>query len=233
MVRALTTLVGLTAAAAILYFVTDVGDNGGSYWTRALVWAAAGLVLGIFYQAGGRRSPGFRANTPMLLLAFLPWTVLSAALVAVAADNPSWMSDRARDFLPDSWIARWEVSLPAFAFVSGLLLAFSLIEPRVGLAAPSPANAATAEISPWTPPEPRPHVDEPPAVVEAPPTAVIDPPPAVVEERPTAVVDESPAVVEESPAVVDENAVPVRRPEGATAAGYPPAEPQREVEPDA
>ena len=36
MVRALTTLVGLAAAAAILYFVTDVGDNGGSYWTRAL-----------------------------------------------------------------------------------------------------------------------------------------------------------------------------------------------------
>jgi hypothetical protein len=218
MVRALTTLVGLTAAAVILYFVTDVGDSGGSYWTRALVWAAAGLVLGIFYQAGGRRSPGFRANTPMLVLAFLPWTVLSAALVAVAADNPSWMSDRTRDFLPDSWIARWEVSLPAFAFVSGMLLAFSLIEPRVGLAAPGPADAASAEISAWTPPESRPHVDEPPAVVEEPRTAVIDRPPAVVEEPPT---------------VVDESAVPVRRAEGATAAGYPPAEPRREVEPDA
>ena len=85
MVRALTTLVGLAAAAAILYFVTDIGDNGGSYWTRALVWAAAGLVLGIFYQAGGHRSPGFRANTPMLLLAFLPWTVLSAALTPACA----------------------------------------------------------------------------------------------------------------------------------------------------
>jgi hypothetical protein len=219
MVRALTTLVGLAAAAAILYFVTDVGDSGGSLWTRALLWAAAGLVLGIFYQAGGRRSPGFRANTPMLVLAFLPWTVLSAALVAVAADNPSWLSDRTRDFLPDSWIARWEVSLPAFAIVSGILLAFSLIEPRVGLAAPSPANAASAEISPWTPPEPRPHVD--------------DEPPAVVEGRPTAVIDAPPTVVEEPPAVADENAVPVRRTEGATAAGYPPAEPQREVEPDA
>ncbi len=233
MVRALTTLVGLTAAAAILYFVTDVGDNGGSFWTRALMWAAAGLVLGIFYQAGGRRSPGFRANTPMLVLAFLPWTLLSAALVAVAADNPSWMSDRVRDFLPDSWIARWEISLPAFAFVSGMLLAFSLIEPRVGQAAPGPTDAASAEISQWTPPEPRPHVDEPPAVVEGPRTAVIDPPPAVVEEPRTAVIEPPPAAVEESPTAVDEGAVPVRRAEGASAAGYPPAEPRREVEPDA
>src|ERR1700759_959732 len=101
MVRALTTLVGLAAAAAILYFVTDVGESGGSFWTRALLWAAGGLVIGIFYQAGGRGAPGFRANTPMLVLAFLPWTVLTAALVAEVADNPSWLSDRTRDFLPD------------------------------------------------------------------------------------------------------------------------------------
>jgi hypothetical protein len=156
MVRALATLVGLAAAAAILFVVSDVGDSGGSFWTRGLVWAAAGLALGVLYQAGGRRSPGVRANTPMLVLAFLPWTVLSAALVAVAADNPAWMSDRARDFLPDSWIARWEISLPAFAFGSGLLLAFSLIEPRVGLREPGAVDSADAEVATWEPPPPRP-----------------------------------------------------------------------------
>jgi hypothetical protein len=115
-----------------------------------------------------------------------------------------------------------------------MLLAFSLIEPRVGLAAPSPVpvDAASAEISPWTPPEPRPHVDEPPAVVEAPPSAAIEAPPAVVEEPRTAVIDAPPAVVDEPPTAVDESGVPLRRAEGATVAGYPPAEPRREGEPD-
>jgi hypothetical protein len=156
-VRALTTLVGLAASAAILYLVTDVGDSGGSYWPIALVWAAAGLVMGLLYQGGGRRAPGLRTNIPMLIFAFLPWTVLTAALVAVVADKPRWMADRATDFLPNGWIDRWEVSLPAFAFGTGLLLAFSLIEPRVGLRVPDEApilDATQAEISPWESPEP-------------------------------------------------------------------------------
>jgi hypothetical protein len=189
MVRALTTLLGLAAAAAILFVVSDVGDSGGSYWTRSLVWAAAGLALGILYQAGGWRAPGIRANTPMLVLAFLPWTVLSAALVAVAADNPRWMSDRARDFLPDSWIARWEISLPAFALVSGLLLAFSLIEPRVGLREPGGVDSADADVSSWEPPAPPPAPVERPAVIEERPTVVALPPPVETTDVPTRVVE--------------------------------------------
>jgi hypothetical protein len=197
MVRALTTLVGLAAAAAILYFVSDVGDSGGSYWTRALLWAAAGLVLGILYQAGGRRSPGVRANTPMLVLAFLPWTVLSAALVAVIADNPTWLSDRARDVLPDSWITRWEISLPAFAFGSGLLLAFSLIEPRVGQRELDAVDSANAPVTAWEPPPPRPApVDPPTAVLEAPAPIVDEPTDPVRPSDPPTMIDEPAPVVE-------------------------------------
>ena len=197
MVRALITLVGLATAAAILYFVSDVGDSGGSYWTRALVWAAAGLVLGILYQAGGRRSPGVRANTPMLVLAFLPWTLLSAALVAIVADNPTWLSDRARDVLPDSWITRWEISLPAFAFGSGLLLAFSLIEPRVGRREPGAVDAAIAPVSSWEPPPPPPR------------PAPVEPAPALLEE-PAPIADEPPAPVRPSdpPTTIDDPADP-------------------------
>jgi hypothetical protein len=167
-VRALTTLVGAAAAAAILYFVSDIGQSGGSLWPISLAWAAAGLAIGIFYQAGGRRAPGLRANLPLLILAFLPWTLLTAALVAVQAHKPVWLSDRARDVLPDGWISRWELSLPAFAIGSGLLLAFSLLEPRVGLRPPDPepvpvpvpvseANPYTPSV-PWQPPEQRPTI---------------------------------------------------------------------------
>jgi hypothetical protein len=158
MIRALTTLVGLAGAAAILYFVTDVGTSGGSWWSFALLWAGAGLVLGILYQSGGRRAPGVRMNVPLLILAFLPWTLLSGALVAVEAGKPVWLADRGRDIIPDAWIARWEFSLPAFAFGVGLLLAFSLIEPRIGIREVAPAlDSTTAPVeayTPYVPPEP-------------------------------------------------------------------------------
>ncbi len=158
MIRALTTLAGLAGAAAILYFVTDVGVSRGSWWAFALVWAAAGLVVGILYQGGGRRAPGMRMNVPLLILAFLPWTLLTAALVAVEANKPVWLADRGRDVIPDAWIARWEFSLPAFAFAAGLLLAFSLIEPRIGIREAVPAldstTAPVEEYTPYVPPEP-------------------------------------------------------------------------------
>jgi hypothetical protein len=159
MIRALTTLFGLVAASVILYFVTDIDQSGGSFWLVALVWAAAGLVIGVLYEAGGRRTPGLRMNLPLLILGFLPWTLLTAALVAVQAGKPVWLADRGRDVLPDRWIPRWDASLPAFAFGSGLLLAFALIEPRVGVREEIAADSSTAPVTPYTPyipPEPAP-----------------------------------------------------------------------------
>src|ERR1700709_1759917 len=110
MIRALTTLAGLAGAAAILYFVTDIGDSGGSFWAIALVWAAAGLVIGVLYQGGGRRGPGLRSTLPLLILAFRPWPVPPAPLVAIEANKPVWLADRGRDIIPNAWIGRWEAS---------------------------------------------------------------------------------------------------------------------------
>lgn len=204
MVRALTTLAGLAAAAAILYFVTDVGTSGGRFWLVALVWAAAGLALGVLYQGGGRRAPGLRKNLPLLILGFLPWTILTAALVAIQANKPVWLADRGRDLLPDAWIARWEVSLPVFAFGSGLLLAFSLIEPRIGIrepAAPNSTNAPIEEYTPYTPPEPAP--DLPITAIQP---AVRPEAPTVVEHQPA--IDERPTTLLLPDATPDEDATP-------------------------
>src|SRR3954453_5726189 len=132
MIRALTALVGFALAAAILYFVPDAGniiDNPA--WDVPLLWAAAGLVAGVFYQAGGLRRPGMRANVGMLLFVFLPWTAIAASLVAFSTGDPAWLSDQARSIAGDDALNRWLPSLAAFAFGSGLLLAFSLFEPRV------------------------------------------------------------------------------------------------------
>lgn len=214
MIRALTTLVGLAAAAAILYFVTDIGSGGGSYWLIALVWAGAGLALGVLYQGGGRRGPGLRMNVPLLLLAFLPWTLLTAALVAITANKPVWLANRGRDLLPDAWIGRWEASLPAFALVSGLLLAFSLIEPRIGVREPRPVDSANAEIEPYTPYQPvtavQPAVSLEPETVVTPPdaaeTIVTDGPPPI-DEHP------SPRLLSDGSGEHVENPVQVIHPE--------------------
>jgi len=64
------------------------------------------------------------------VLVFLPWTVVTAGLVAANTGDPSWLADHARSIAGQTVIDRWTASLAAFAFVSGLLLAFSLLEPR-------------------------------------------------------------------------------------------------------
>ena len=65
-------------------------------------------------------------------MAFLPWTLLAVAICAQRAGTPSSLTDLVRDILPDSALRRWSLSFPILAFTSGLLLAFALVEPRVG-----------------------------------------------------------------------------------------------------
>jgi hypothetical protein len=132
MIRALTTLIGLACAAALLLLVPDVGSaEGGGLWKRAALLAAAGLVAGVLYQLGGIRRPGMRLNLPMLLLGFLPWTLLAVAICAQRAGTPASLTDLVRDIVPDGALTRWSASFPILAFTSGLLFALALIEPVI------------------------------------------------------------------------------------------------------
>lgn len=131
-IRALTTLMGLAGAAALLLLVPDTGSaEGGGLWKRAALLAAAGLVAGALYQLGGIRRPGMRVNLPLLIGAFLPWTLLAVAICAQRSGTPSSLTDLVRNVLPDSALRRWSVSFPILAFMNGLLLAFAVVEPRV------------------------------------------------------------------------------------------------------
>jgi hypothetical protein len=132
MIRALTTLVGLAGAAALLLLVIDTGAaEGGDLWQRAALIAGAGLVAGAFYQLGGIRRPGVRVNLPLFIGAFVPWTLLTLAICAQRAGTPVWMTDLAHDVLPDSALVRWSASFPILAFMDGMLLSFALVEPLV------------------------------------------------------------------------------------------------------
>jgi hypothetical protein len=153
-IRALTTLAGLACAAALLLLVPDTGSaDGGGLWARAALLAAAGLVAGGFYQLGGIRRPGVRLNLPLLVGAFLPWTLLAIAICAQRAGTPSSLTRLARDVIPHGALVRWSASFPILAFTSGLLLAFALLEPLVGQREPDPVPV-TAE--PAEPAETRP-----------------------------------------------------------------------------
>jgi hypothetical protein len=132
MIRALTTLVGLACAAALLLLVNDTGSaEGGGLWKRAVLIVAAGAVAGAFYQLGGIRRPGVRLNIPLFIGAFVPWTLLALAICSNRAGTPVWLSDLTHDILPDSALTRWSPSFPILAFTDGLLFAFALIEPLV------------------------------------------------------------------------------------------------------
>jgi len=134
MIRALATLLGFAAAAVLLALAPNAGDlTGDDLWYIAGVWAAAGLVAGVLYQAGGVRRPGNRLNLPMLFLAWLPWSLLAAGAVVQAAEPGSDIARLYRDVLPDTWLAHWTIAMSALTFGSGLLFAFSLIEPRVAV----------------------------------------------------------------------------------------------------
>jgi hypothetical protein len=134
MIRALTALLGFAAAAVLLEVAPRAGDlAGSSYWWVALLWAAAGLVAGALYQAGGIRAPGLRVNPWLFLLCFVPWTLLAAGVVVQRADTHSWYARLARTIFPDSWLVHWSLGAAAFAFGAGLLLALSVVEPLVGV----------------------------------------------------------------------------------------------------
>jgi hypothetical protein len=131
-IRALTTLIGLACAAALLLLVTDTGTaEGGDLWQRAALLAGAGLVAGAFYQLGGIRRPGVRINFPLFVGAFVPWTLLALAICAQRAGTPVFLTDLVHDILPDSVLERWSASFPILAFMAGVLLAFALVEPLV------------------------------------------------------------------------------------------------------
>jgi hypothetical protein len=129
MMRTLTTFVGFGLAALILWLAPDIGDLFlSSAWGVALAWVAAGAVGALFYQIGGGLR--LRPNLPLLALVAAPWTLLAAGLVAVSASDPVWIADRTREALPDAWLGRFLPSTAAFAFGSGLLIAFGVLGPR-------------------------------------------------------------------------------------------------------
>ena len=110
MIRALATLMGFAAAAVLLALAPNAGDlTGDTLWYVAGVWAAAGLVAGVFYQAGGVRRPGTRLNLPMLFLAWLPWSLLAAGAIVQLAEPGGDVARLYRDVLPDTWLAHWAI----------------------------------------------------------------------------------------------------------------------------
>jgi hypothetical protein len=162
MIRALTTLIGLAGAAALLLLVPDTGAaEGGGLWGRAALLAGAGLVAGAFYQLGGIRRPGVRLNMPLLLCAFVPWSLLAVAICALRTGTPVWLSDLVHDLLPESALRRWSPSFPILAFTDGLVFAFALVEPLVQVHPPT-VEVVEEETAPVRPVA----VEDPPQPVE-------------------------------------------------------------------
>ena len=108
--------------------------EGGDLWQRAALIAFAGFVAGVFYQLGGIRRPGVRLNLPMLLGAFLPWTLLTLAICAQRAAHRSGSATCARHPCPGARSRAGRCRSRSWPSWTASLLAFALVEPRSEIA---------------------------------------------------------------------------------------------------
>jgi hypothetical protein len=131
MARALVTLIGFATAGLVLYAVPDVTRfTDHPDWGVPALWALAGFVGLAAYRAGSLRGLSARLDVPVLVLVFLPWTLVAIAVIAHVTGEPSTIASHARDLTSRRVLDRLADSAGPLAFGAGALLALGLIGPR-------------------------------------------------------------------------------------------------------
>jgi len=131
MARALVTLIGFAIAGLVLYAVPDVARYADHPdWGVPALWAIAGFVGLAAYRAGSLRGVSARPDIPILILVFLPWTVVTVAVIAHVTGDPATIASHARDIASRRVLDRLADSAGPLAFASGALLALGLVGPR-------------------------------------------------------------------------------------------------------
>jgi hypothetical protein len=135
--RATVTLIGVAAAAVLLYVASQfaVDETDGEYWAWAGLLAAAGLVIALSQLLGGWTKWGWpRVSASVFLLGFLPALIVGGLVLLHAQPDggvfgQSWADDLGVDSAAEDLVA----VLPAIAFALGLVfgLTFDTTGPRV------------------------------------------------------------------------------------------------------
>ena len=144
-VRGVSTLLGVAAAAFLLWLSTHMGESLGGYWARLGLIAAAGLVLILSQVFGGWTKWGLpKLSGSVFVLGFLP-AFCVAGWVLLSGQPDSWLQRHVVDWSGDLHVSRLvrhlrEGYLGVLAFGLGVLLGFTVDTrgPRVARAAPPP-----------------------------------------------------------------------------------------------
>lgn len=165
--RSFTTLAGVVAAGALIWFVPHFHrwSNGG-YWAGMTFFALAGLVLGLA-QLRSREGKG-KAS---FLLVFVPVLVVAGWVTLASQPRSNWFRDHARSWSGDIGLGHVvhnlgeHVAVLAFALglVFGLTFELAMVpkrKPKVVYVATPPAAAQVA------PPEAEAAPAEEPTIVE-------------------------------------------------------------------
>lgn len=166
--RATTTLLGVAAAAVLLWLAVQViepvdeggGPSNGEYWTFMGLLAAAGFVIALSQLLGGWTKWGWpRLSLMVFLLGFLPAAIVGFWLLAFHQPSENELAERVRDWSDDlgieSTFAELGLVASVAAFGLGLLLGltFDTTGPRTrATVVEEPADAPTVAGAGYAPP---------------------------------------------------------------------------------
>jgi hypothetical protein len=167
--RASVTLIGVVVTGFLMWLGGRIyiGPNyfhRDRYWAYVGLLALAGLVMALSQLLGGWTKWGWpRVSGKVFVFAFVPTLILGGWVLAVYEPGNHWLAKHLRgwsdDLHIDSIVMRLGViSIPAIAFVIGLVFGFSFdtTGPRVRRSAP-PEEKRAVEDAPADPePEPAP-----------------------------------------------------------------------------
>jgi hypothetical protein len=173
--RAGVTLVAVLVCGFLMWLGSRiyVGPNyqhRDRYWAYIGLLALSGLVMALSQLAGGWTKWGWpRLSGKVFFVAFLPTLILGGWVLAAYEPGNHWLAKHLRSWSADlhirSIVVRLGViSLPAIAFLIGLVLGLSVdtTGPRVKkAAAPDEKRGDGEPVSPEPKPEPPPRSGEP------------------------------------------------------------------------
>lgn len=161
-IRALTTLLGATAAGALLWYVPHFNRwTTGGYWGVMALMAAAGVVIGVSQLHGRDGSP--RAS---FIISFVPVFVAAGWVLLASQPRGGWLRDHTRDWGDDLGIGHAVQNLghhvAVVAFGLGVIFGLTF-ELRMLRRRPRAADLAPLALPAVASPEPavaEPTVDE-------------------------------------------------------------------------
>jgi len=167
-IRGVSTLLGVVAAAFLIWLSTHMGSGVDGYWARLGLLAAAGFALVLAQVFGGWTKWGWPLlSGNVFLLGFLPAFFVAGWVLLAGQPDDNWFARHVVDWSGDLHVSRLVRHLrdgypDVLAFGLGALLGFTVDTTGPRKQRPAVVVPPAAPPGPPPPQPARPEADEPP-----------------------------------------------------------------------